>query len=167
MSGWGKLDEQEGGGGGLFIKLKDGESVEGVFRGEPHCFYQIFKDKREYENYVEGSSFRFKLVMIIKENGAYVGKILQQGVKLGKSVRLCTQECGMDYIYKIIREGSSKDDTIYQLIPKRALTESEKSQIEAVEIPSLKSTRKKSSGEESPSDDSDFPFGEGEPSGNF
>ena len=132
-NGWKKIDDAKEG-GGFFIKLKNGESIEGLFRGEPYCFYQIFEDKKEYSERVEGSSFKFKINFIIKEKGAYVPKILQQGVTLAKLVRKYTNECGMDTLFKIEREGSGKDDTTYYLIPKGPVLPESLKQINAVKL---------------------------------
>lgn len=129
--GWEKIDSTKES-GGVFIKLKDKESVEGVFRGEIYWFYQIFKDKKEYQEWVEGSSFKFRINFIVKENGAYVSKILQQGVTLAKLIRKYTQECGMNTLFKIEREGSGKDDTTYYLIPKGPVSPEDLKQINAV-----------------------------------
>jgi hypothetical protein len=154
MSGWNKIDKaSEGGGGGVFIKLKDGDSVEGVFQGEPHCFYRIYGDKAmaEHENYVEGSSFRFKINMLVKEGDKFEPKILEQGTKLAKRIRKYTQEYGMDYVFKVEREGSTKDNTEYHLFPKRAISASEKEELEKIELwPLEKKTKVETKSDEPP-----------------
>src|SRR5437762_12970318 len=62
-------------GGNTFIKLGDGGFVEGILKGEPVEFEQAFKEG-------DKPKFRFRLNMIIQENGALTAKILEGGVSI-------------------------------------------------------------------------------------
>jgi len=148
--GWDEIDKAKSG-GGMFVKLKSGESIEGVFRGEPYCCYEKFKERQEYATYVEGSSLKFKINFIVKENGSYVAKILKQGMTLAKQIRKLTLECGMDTLFKLEREGSGKDDTVYYLIPKGPVAPTSLQHIDAVPLLPLVANK------ESHEDDLSFP----------
>jgi len=133
-----KAKEESGGGGGLFVKLKDGDEVEGVFMGEPHTFYQVFGSKTEHDNWVDGSSFKFKIPFVVKENGVYVAKIFQ-GSKTTAGILLDVKdEYGTDCLYKIKRKGSTKEDTKYSILFKGNLSVAELESVKKIELPSLK-----------------------------
>lgn len=63
----------------VFLKLNSGESVIGVFRGDPEVYFQVYEDgkyKRVPESDPAGQ-FRFAVNFIVKENGALVSKLFQ------------------------------------------------------------------------------------------
>lgn len=131
--------------GGSFIKLKDGDEVVGVFRGEPYTFYQEFKSRIEYPYKVEGASFKFRVNFVIKSKDGYVAKILQGGATMAEQISACKDEYGLDCIYKIKRKGSGKDDTTYSVLFKSELTPAQKKELASVELLSLTSEKKQSS----------------------
>ena len=133
---WDKMNEGGGGGGGKdFIKLKDGESVEGVFVGEPHTFYGVFKDKTEYSSWAEGRSFKFRINFVTKDdNGQMVAKIYQGGSKVAKAIAACKEEYGLNCLYKIKRVGATKDDTTYSVLFKKELTKEQMDTIKSVAL---------------------------------
>lgn len=134
---WNDIDKVKEG-GGIFKKLKNGESFEGVFVGEPITYYKIFGDNTEYPQKVAGSSFKIKIVVAIKEEGAWKGVLFEQGVKFAKSLRAFVSECGQNQVYKVMREGSGKDDTEYHIFPKESLTQKQIDEIlSSITIPSL------------------------------
>jgi hypothetical protein len=112
--------------GNMFVHLKDGDSVEGTFRGEPRIFYQAFGDKVEYNGPGEGRSFKFKVNFITTDDkGIPVVKILQGGSMLRKAILACRAEYGMDCVYKVKRTGAGKEDTVYSVLFKRVLAPAE------------------------------------------
>ena len=73
------------GGGGLFVKMGDGDKLVGVFRGDP-AIRQVHwvQQTKRYEPCRGGEcdlcaddkpKTRFKINIIVKENGVYVAKI--------------------------------------------------------------------------------------------
>ena len=121
-------------GNGSFIKLKDGDEVIGVFRGEPYLFYQEFKSKIEYPYKVDGASFKFRVNFVVKEKEGYVAKILQGGATLAQQISACREEYGLDCAYKIKRKGSGKEDTVYSVLFKSELAPNAKKEIDAVKL---------------------------------
>ena len=95
-----------------FIKLKGGESVTGVLRGEPIEYEEPFKagDKPR---------FQFQLNIVVKENQALSAKILRGGWKLYEQLRhLAEAGWEMEKVYmKISRTGTTQNDTVYSATP--------------------------------------------------
>ncbi len=99
-----------GNGGGIkgLIKLKGGESVTGVLRGDPYEFEHAFKPG-------DKAKFRFRLNMVVMENGALQAKVLEGGWKLYQSLKQLN-EAGWDLektYTKISRIGTTMNDTVY------------------------------------------------------
>jgi hypothetical protein len=129
MSGWDKMRQSKENSGGSFIKLKDGDAVEGVFIGDPHCYYQIFKDKKEYASWVDGSSFRFKITFLQKVGKTWEKKIFQGGSTVRNDLVDIKEEYGLNNVFKIKRSGSGKEDTRYAILFKAKLTDAELAEI--------------------------------------
>lgn len=110
-----------------FLKLKSDESVQGVFRGDPHDFKLHWNNKvstvcTEDPNCTlckEGNkaSFRFRLNFIVKSNGEYTAKVFEQGWKTYKALRVLHKDYDLEkHAVKITRHGSGTDTT-YSIIP--------------------------------------------------
>lgn len=107
--------------GGLFIKLKDGDSVSGVIAGEELVKYKKWENGKttECDPEDERASFRFIVNMIVNENGGYKAKLLEQGRKVYDQLREL-HESGYDLertTIKITRKGSGLNDTTYTVLP--------------------------------------------------
>lgn len=114
-------DLPQGGGSNNFVKLKDKESITGIFRGETHEFFVKWTDGKSTEvpEGTPGSKFRFRINFVVKEGASYVPKIFEQGqivyeflAGLHKEYPLETTVC------KITRKGE-KLDTTYEIMPLR------------------------------------------------
>lgn len=108
---------------GKFLKLKDGESIEVVFVGQPHTFYQAYKDPNEYQEWKEGRSFKFRINVAVynKEDDSFKIGLWQQSKTFLKALVEAKKEYGMDCLYKIKRSGATKDDTTYHVLFKAKL----------------------------------------------
>lgn len=110
------------------IKLKAGESVRGVFRGEPHIFRQHWVNNRSVLcsgadtcpecKLGQKSSFRFRLNFITKENEVLVAKVFEQGWTVCEALRALNEG---DYplekfFMKVTRHGQATNTT-YSIIP--------------------------------------------------
>lgn len=134
--GW--KDIPTGEGSKSFVKIKAGESVDVIFMGEPRTFYQIFKDKAEYQEKVDGSTFAFKIQVVLKENGEYVGKILKGGYFLICDIKAQIDENGMDGVYRIKRQGTGTE-TRYFVIYKGPVTSEQMESLKSVKLPDISS----------------------------
>ncbi len=137
--GWGAGREAaEKAGGGKFVKLENGKSIEGVFRGDPYTFFSIYGDKerREFDDQVPNSQFKFKINLVVKENGAYVAKVFGSGWTTFNSLDTMIQELGQDQLFKLICSKSG-NKTSYNIVPKGPITQAEKQNIAAVKLHKL------------------------------
>ncbi len=149
---------KEEGGNSMFIRLKDGDSVEGVFRGQPHTFYQSFGDRAEYDKWAEGRSFKFKINFVVNEAGHLNVKIFQGGATIRDAILDAKEEYGLDCIYKIKRTGSTKEDTRYAVLFKQKLTPEGIEAVNAMELKRLTSDLKEPSPDGAPPpEDNPFP----------
>lgn len=123
--------------GDTYLKLKDGDKKELALVGEPVPFYQIYGDKTEYPDWVEGASFRFKINVIdIQTMKAH---IWSSGKTVFDRLEYLQDEMGgvEGKLLIVSRQGSGKEDTTYNVDIKRQLNESEKQAIAAVKTFSL------------------------------
>lgn len=112
-----------------FLKIEAGQSVEGVFRGDPVDFYQHWPKGGE-KSICSGSgcpscaagvkrNFRFLINFVMKENAAYVAKVWEQSGTVYDDMR-GLHESGYDLektVVRITRKGNGKDTT-YHIVPK-------------------------------------------------
>lgn len=138
-------DPQTNNSGGLFIKLKDGESVTGIFRGEPKVFYVQWNNGKSSEcsKGAEGAKFRFRINIVVNEDKKYVAKILEQGALVYSDLKALNEEYPLEEtLVKITRNGTGTDTT-YTVMPMRAQPDSKTlSAIALVELNSLESKEK-------------------------
>ncbi len=111
-----------------FVRLKDGESVKGVLRGEPYEFRTHWIGQRtelctgpECVNCKAGSksSFRFRVNFIVRgEDGKFTPRIFEQGWKMYKDLNGLNTEYDLERtVIKITRHGAGKNDTTYAVVP--------------------------------------------------
>lgn len=137
---------KDGQGGGLgkneFLRLKDGDSVKGVFRGEPSEFYMIWEDGRGRAALPdEKGSFRFRINIVVSEGGGYVAKVFEQGRGVYDQLAALNDDYPLEnFVMKISRKGSGPKDTIYAILPlpDGKLTDEQKAKIAAVKLHELK-----------------------------
>lgn len=111
------------------IKLKAGDSIKGVFMGNNHQFRQHWTDSKPTDcpgehqctkcANGEKASFRFKINLVVKENDTYIAKVWEQGWTVFLALK-SLHEGGYDlekYLMKISRTGSTKNDTVYSVVP--------------------------------------------------
>lgn len=134
---WDKMQRRES--GASFIKLKDGEAVSGIFRGEPYVFYKAYPDSTEYDEWADGRSFRFRINLVTKEGSEYVAKIYEAGSTVRDILMACRDEYGdeLDAVFKIKRNGTGTDTT-YNIMFQRKLTNADREMIGDVELNSLR-----------------------------
>ena len=120
--GWSSMKEAREKSGGKFVRLKDGESIVGVFRGTPYTFYKKWGEEEEYSEWQKGRAFRFRINFITKENSQYVARIFEGNSYTGDQLWACYEEYGLDAVYKVVRKGSGTD-TRYTLLFQSKLNE--------------------------------------------
>lgn len=111
------------------IKLKSGESVKGVFRGEITDFAVHWKNKRSLlcagdgckhcaDPDMEPAKWRFMVNFVMQENGAMVAKIFEQSGATYDTLKGLAKEYPITQTQmKVSRYGSGPNDTTYALLP--------------------------------------------------
>lgn len=114
-----RKDVAEASGGGHYIKLKDKESVTGIFMGEPHEFAIVWENgkSRHVPTGTPGSKFRFNINFVVKEGTTYVPKIYEGGPQIYNQMADINEEYPLEETpVKITRNGTGLD-TEYNLMP--------------------------------------------------
>ena len=113
----------------IYLNLKAGEPVRGIFMDDPYLFrIHWLSGKSVLCTMPRGdcaqcdlgnkSSFRFKINVIIKENEAYIAKIWEQGITSYEALKALHSDYNLEkHVMKITRNGTTKDDTTYSIIP--------------------------------------------------
>lgn len=111
-----------------YLRLKDKDTVKGIFQGEPYEFKTHWNGKQS-ELCSEDSvcphcavglkaKFRFRINFVMKEGDAYVAKIFEQGWTVYNTLKDLSTEYDLEnYIVKIGRSGSGINDTVYSIVP--------------------------------------------------
>lgn len=116
-----RKDLPESSGNSAFVKLRDKESVQGIFYGEMYEFFNFWRDGKgqEVPEGTPGSKFRFRVNLIVKEGASYVPKIFEQGQVVYEQLAQINEEYPLEQtICKITRNGE-KLDTTYTIMPLR------------------------------------------------
>lgn len=114
-----KKDIGSDSGGGNFLKLKDGESIKGVCRGEVYEFKIIWesgKSKVVGNNDLNGKH-RYRCNFVISESGKFVAKIWEFGITINNMLADLSEEYDLtETKIKISRVGTGKE-TQYTIMP--------------------------------------------------
>lgn len=103
-----------------FIKLKDGESVAGICRGEIEEGFVVWENrvKTPVPEGTPGARFNFKVNFVVKEGVGYVAKMLEGGIQIYKQLAALSAQWELEEtVIFISREGSSQNDTEYTVMP--------------------------------------------------
>lgn len=102
-----------------FLKLKDKESVYGVFRGDLYEFFSLWeagKSKVVPEG-TAGAGFRFRVNFVTKVGNQYLAKIFENGATVYQDLKALHDEYGLEEIViKMTRNGVGLE-TSYSLMP--------------------------------------------------
>lgn len=143
-----------------FLKLKSGESVTGVFRGDTMEFYAKWENKKTVivPEGEDGGKFRFRINFITKENGTLVAKIWEQGAMTYNMLKELNTEYELQNTFvKITRHGDGLD-TIYTIMPAKAqFTQESENAVATVKLNDL-NIKTKITGSAGPRDDDEIPF---------
>lgn len=142
-----KFPEKSGGGVKNLVKLKAGESIIGVFRGDPHVVWKHWENNRGYLCTGPGcepctrkkASYRLQVNFVTKENGVLVAKVFEQGYRFQKTLEALNSEYPLEsHMVKITRTGNGTD-TSYSVMPVQnsLLTKKLEAEIAKVELNAL------------------------------
>lgn len=154
-----RTDLPESGGSKNFLKLKDKESVSGIFMGDLHEFFVLWEGgkSRVVPEGTPEAKFRFRVNFVAKEGAVYVPKIFEQGLTVYRQLAELNQEYGLDQIVVKVTRNGTGTDTTYSLLPllKQTITKEVMAHLKALELLPLESKPAQSSSAES---SGDIPF---------
>lgn len=112
-------DIAEGNGPSNFIKLKDGERVAGICRGEPREAWVIWdnKVKTEVPEGTAGAKLNFKINFIVKDGTVYVAKVLEGGAQIYRQLAALSKEWELEETVIIVGRTGTGMDTEYTIMP--------------------------------------------------
>lgn len=114
-----KRQESSGGGSDKFLKFKDGETQNVIFKGEIYEFHMKWINGKSVliEATDPEAKVRFKLNAIVSENGAYKAKIWEFPLTIYNKLCDINSEYPLENtVIKITRQGTGTD-TEYHLLP--------------------------------------------------
>lgn len=143
-----------------YIKLKDKESIVGIFIGELYEFYSVFENKkpREVPEGTDGARFRFRVNFVVKDGPTFTPKIFENSATVYRQLEeLHTEYDGLDTIYvKITRNGEGLDTT-YSILPsKQPPKKEELAHIKTLKLHDLTNRKSESNGSLELNDDLPF-----------
>lgn len=106
-------------GGGSFLKLKDRESVTGVFLGDVHEFFTLWQDGKSMivPEGTPKAAFRFRINFIVKSGDGYAAKIFENGATVYRDLGALHEEYNLETVaVKLTRNGVGLETT-YSLMP--------------------------------------------------
>lgn len=103
-----------------YLKIKDGESVSGILRGELFTYYETgFGPTAKIVGLGEGGVQKFRSNFIVNEGGKYVAKVWTFGGRVYDTLA-ALEKNGWDLdntLLTISRTGSTKENTKYTVTP--------------------------------------------------
>lgn len=151
--GGGSRTNAQGSGGNLFVKMKSGDKINGVFKGDPQIFRihwiggrsSLCGGKNQCEHCAAGdkAKFRFKLNLVSKIDGVWTAQIYEGGYQTYQELK-ALHEGGYDLEQTpvtISRTGEGTE-TKYKVIPlppkNTAITPNDLKSIDLVPLNELK-----------------------------
>ncbi len=138
-----RTDLPESGGSKNFLKLKDKESVTGIFMGDLHDFFVLWENgkTRVVPEGTSDAKFRFKVNFVAKEGAVYVPKIFEQGLTVYRQLAELHDEYGLDQIVVKVTRNGTGNDTTYSLLPllKQTITKETMAHLKSLELLPLES----------------------------
>lgn len=108
------------GGGGKFLKIEIGQSVTGVFRGDPQVYWRKWPKggvKQEFAVETPGAEERYKVNFVVYEDGEFKVKIFDCNVHVYNQIADINEDDDIETIKCKISRLASGKGSIYQLKP--------------------------------------------------
>jgi hypothetical protein len=134
----------EGGATGMFLRFAPGETKRLVLAGEISECYKKWVGGKGIECAPDDpeAGLRFKVNAIVDEDGALVAKVWEFGITIYRDLAAVHSEYPLtETKIKVTREGSTKDDTTYTILPllnaKDKLNDKQLEKIAAIQLHDL------------------------------
>lgn len=144
-----KSDQGEGG-TNRYLRLKDGDAVKMIPRGEIFEFYSVFGTKGDVPAGTSGAKKKYRMNVVVLEEGKFVMKIFDfngplydQFVEINKFCEENKQDITKTKV-RVSRKGAGKSDTTYMALPltNEPLTAAIIQQIESIDLHDLDPLKK-------------------------
>lgn len=111
--------ERQMSGSSIYLKLKDGDVARGVLRGEAYDYFIKWEGNKSQECAPddEGAKFRFRVNLVIKENGALTAKILEGGRMIYQQLADLNESWDLEKTIVAIRRKGKGLETEYSVTP--------------------------------------------------
>lgn len=143
-----------------YLRIQDGQSVTGILRGELFEFWQKWPKggmKEVFASPTPGASPRFKVNIVIQEDGEFVARVFEFGPRVYDQFSDASSELDLSKTkIKISRRGSEKNTT-WSVIPLGPIDARAIKSIEAVHLNTLALPGEGVASEPAPSGE-DVPF---------
>lgn len=134
-----KLEETSG--AQDYVRLKDKESVVGIFIGDLYEYYSVWENKkpREVPKETPGAKFRFRVNFIVKDGPTFTPKIFENSASVYRQLEeLHAEYDGLDTIYvRVTRNGEGLDTTYSTMPGKKQPTPEEIAHIKTLKLHDL------------------------------
>jgi hypothetical protein len=152
----------------LFIRLKDGDRIKGIFKGDPFIYRLHWvgnrsiqcpgKEKCEHCAGGDKPKFRFKINFLTQEDSVWLAKIFEQGYGTFKDLKeMHENDYDLEKTQVVVSRSGEKQETRYRIMPaKENLKADEFKKIAAVPLNSLND--KVAEEPEQDANESDIPF---------
>lgn len=158
-----KKDIPEPTGSKNYIKLKDKESIEGVFMGDLFEFHAIWdgQSTKIVPANTPKSKFKFRVNFLTKEGPVFVAKVFENGAILYRQLEELHAEYNLEEtLVKLTRNGTGLDTT-YSVLPllKRIVTPETKKLLKTIKLHELNQSKGQSeNGDPGFDSDEEIPF---------
>lgn len=142
-----------------FVKLGDGQTVTGVFRGEIKTFYQAYIDGK-YKIVPKDDPngfFRFNVNLIVKEGGNLLAKVFQGNWHDYKALKALNEEFTLEHIFVKITQTGERQTKRLAFMP-ISKQKPDQAQLSEVVLAPLQGEVKRDEEFESISADDEIPF---------
>jgi hypothetical protein len=113
---------------GTFLKLGDGDKIQGVFQGDPHIFKQHWiggrsvlcpgKAECEHCKANDKAKFRFRINFLTKVDGVWQAKVFEQGYGTYLELKEMHESAyELPTTFVTISRTGEKTDTRYRVLP--------------------------------------------------
>lgn len=124
------------------VKMKDGETVGGICRGEIVDGFVLWENrtKTEVPPNTPGAKFNFRVNFVVKEGTSYVAKVLEGGTQIYKQLAALSAQWELEEtVIYITREGTGLDTeyTVMPAPPKQQVTKEALEFIKTLELNDL------------------------------
>lgn len=124
-------------GSGNYLKIAPDTEVTGVLRGEVYKYFETWNGGKStsHEHYVDGAQTKFSVNLIVYKEKEFKPYVWRFGITVNNLLAKIAEKTDITKTkINISRTGSTKDDTVYTVIPIGAVTDAVSKQLDKVPL---------------------------------